>query len=535
MNRLSEIEKQRINNIRRNKKLLKKLNLDTIAQSLNDEILQKKSRVGRKHKSLSNKVNGEVINNEPTRKSRRLAINKNDNEETEDMLKLKQIENLKIQNEIIKVKETWLYGNVKVSDLIYDKSGEKGIDYEEELQKMIQDVGQRFSTGDFFEIIRKRKELLSKEVEEIRSRFDGIQLIKKKGEETINDIKLVNSRITSITFLESKEDRVVIAGDTNGNVGLWRTDLCDGKEKSIKYSFSPHRKSILKILSIKQFPEKIFSCSYDCKIESLDLEKLSFSTLVKFDNIETMKTLFAGISDINTCRNGNPNVFYMLTLSGTFYQLDIREPINTLDDKRLLKLHDKKIGAFAINPVVSYQIATTSLDKSLKLWDLRNVPNANNRLTLPYYGSYYSKHSISCVDWNQTHRIVCNGYDDTINLFNLTNMSDSNLLTEESNKKITGPESDNTAIIPYLKIKHNCQTGRWVTIFKSKWQSDPEDGIQKFVIPNMNKGVDVYSQDGDILTHLSDSINVVPAALAFHSSKNWIVGGSANGKVYLFE
>ena len=46
---------------------------------------------------------------------------------------------------------------------------------------------------------------------------------------------------------------------------------------------------------------------------------------------------------------------------------------SSFSNKDLLRLHDKKIGGFAVNPNTNYQITTASLDRTLRIWDLRNV------------------------------------------------------------------------------------------------------------------------------------------------------------------
>jgi len=74
-----------------------------------------------------------------------------------------------------------------------------------------------------------------------------------------------------------------------------------------------------------------------------------------------------------------------------------------------------------------------------------------------------------------------------------------------------------------------------VTILKPQWQARPEDGIQKFVIGNMNRFVDVYTSDGEQLAQLGgDGITAVPAVAQFHPSKDWVAGGTASGKLCLW-
>ena len=47
----------------------------------------------------------------------------------------------------------------------------------------------------------------------------------------------------------------------------------------------------------------------------------------------------------------------------------------------------------------------------------------------------------------------------------------------------------------------------------------------------MNRGLDIYNQDGQILAHLNEQVGAVPAVCTLHPSQNWAVGGS--GKIYL--
>jgi hypothetical protein len=52
----------------------------------------------------------------------------------------------------------------------------------------------------------------------------------------------------------------------------------------------------------------------------------------------------------------------------------------------------------------------------------------------------------------------------------------------------------------------------------------------------MGRGIDVYSAQGELINYFSDagSITAVPAVVQFHPRKDWIVGGTASGKVVAF-
>jgi hypothetical protein len=88
---------------------------------------------------------------------------------------------------------------------------------------------------------------------------------------------------------------------------------------------------------------------------------------------------------------------------------------------------------------------------------------------------------------------------------------------------------------PATEIRHNNQTGRWVTILKPQWQLHPADGVSKFAIANMNRFVDVYDSEGTQLAQLSgEGITAVPAVAELHPTHNWVAGGTGSGKLCLW-
>ena len=46
----------------------------------------------------------------------------------------------------------------------------------------------------------------------------------------------------------------------------------------------------------------------------------------------------------------------------------------------------------------------------------------------------------------------------------------------------------------------------------------------------------MYSSKGELINHFSDSdrISAIPAVVQFHPRKDWIVGGTASGKVVAY-
>ena len=219
-----------------------------------------------------------------------------------------------------------------------------------------------------------------------------------------------------------------------------------------------------------------------------------------------------GISDFQFSYE-DPNVLFLTTLSGEFASFDVRTKPAEINLRRLA---DKKIGSFSVNPKRPYEIATGSLDRTLKIWDIRKTvakPEWSQYEDLPSHelvSTYNSRLSVSAVSYSPMDQtLVCNGYDDTIRLFDVG----------------TSLEPD---LQPKQTLKHNCQTGRWTSILKARFKQN----MDVFAIANMKRAIDIYNSAGVQLAHLTTA--TVPAVVSWHPTRNWIVGGNSSGKVFLF-
>lgn len=516
---LSEFEKQRQANIERNKKLLSSLNLNTLSSEIYQDIKKEEDRktAEKKRARASSTPRAKKPKNEhlilPTRRSRRIAGVQvvGDDTAQSKAFELEEDKRKREREELEKLKNIRVNGELSLLDLVKEEGDDEENDQKllNKFQKFLNN-SKNFSIGDYYETITQ-KDNSSKDVKKLREEFKSKRIYEHFPP---NQIKLTKERMTYITFHPAIDKKLIIAGDTNGNCGIWDSD--NSEEVDIT-SFKLHGKSIAKYEFDYNELNKVYTASYDASIRMIDLKTLkSTQFFINEDN--------TGISDINF---NNDHEIYYTTLDGEFGRLDLRSSDHS--KRKILRLSNKKIGGFTINPNDKLQIATASLDRTLKVWDVRNIKSSSdwNDLdeleTFNCYGTYDSRLSVSTVDWNHSNDLVCNGYDDTVNIFNLGKdwASDSII--------------SNNELKPQHRIKHNCQTGRWVSILKAKWHKFPSDKADKFVIANMNKYYDVYDRNGVQLAHLSDPLmTVVPAVCNFHQSQNWLVGGGASGKVYLF-
>lgn len=217
----------------------------------------------------------------------------------------------------------------------------------------------------------------------------------------------------------------------------------------------------------------------------------------------------------------DPNLLYFTTLEGSLGRHDLR----TQSATQIWNISEKKCGGFSLHPLQPHLAATASLDRTMRIWDLRNIKGTGDMKAPALMGEHYSRQSVSHASWSSCGHIATSSYDNTIKLYSFTDAGSYGI----------GHEFDETSMEPSAVIRHNNQTGRWLTILKPQWQKSPQDGISKLVIGNINRFVDVYDANGEQLAQLfGDNITAVPAVASFHPSQNWVVGGTASGKLCLW-
>lgn len=320
---------------------------------------------------------------------------------------------------------------------------------------------------------------------------------------------------------------MIFAGDKIGNLGIFDASQTGATVKAEENddddegaedpeptitAYKVHSRTISSLV----FPadgNSVYSSSYDSSVRRLDLQKGIAVEVFAPDSSDTELP----ISCIDVPHQ-DPNLIFFSTLEGSFGRHDIRTPKET----EVWQLTDKKIGGFSLHPLYPYLLATASLDRTLKIWDLRKITGKGESRIPHLIGEHESRLSVSHASFSATGNIATTSYDDTIKIYSYP----------DAGSWKVGHELDSELMEPTTTIRHNNQTGRWVTILKPQWQEKPADGISKFVIGNMGRFVDVFASDGQQLAQLGgEGISAVPAVAQFHPSQNWIAGGTARGKL----
>ncbi|KAF2487431.1 WD40-repeat-containing domain protein [Neohortaea acidophila] len=376
------------------------------------------------------------------------------------------------------------------------------------------------------------KDTSDKELRALRERMSGLELW--EGAEP-NRIKITPERIYSLGFHPGTDKPLIFAGDKLGNLGIFdgsqtapdriKAEADDADEDGDEddefepaiSSFKIHTRTISAFQFDPHDSNALLSASYDSSIRKLDLQK---GTAVEI-YAPADRGADEPLSGVEISRT-DPNQLHFTTLNGAFGIHDMRTPSDQAD---ILYLSEKKIGGFTLHPAHPHIVATASLDRTMKVWDLRKITGKGMNRHPQLLGEHTSPLSVSHAAFNSAGQVATASYDDTVKIYDFSSAG-----TWKTGHELTEAEMQPSKIIP-----HNNQTGRWVTILRAQWQMQPQDGIQRFVIGNMSRFVDIYTAQGQQLAQLGgDAITAVPAVAQFHPTEDWVAAGTASGKLCLW-
>ena len=211
-------------------------------------------------------------------------------------------------------------------------------------------------------------------------------------------------------------------------------------------TFHLHSRTISAFLFPQASPNTLISASYDSSIRSLDLgaaKAIEVYGPADPNGDEPISGLEVPSDD--------PHTIYFSTLQGSFGRHDLRAPATNAGGTIVIELSEKKIGGFTLSPTQPHLMATASLDRCLKIWDLRKMSDKHRPSLL---GEHESRLSVSHACWNNVGQVATASYDDTVKIYDFSDCGKwtaKTRLTEE-------------AMRPATVVKHNNQTGRWVTM-----------------------------------------------------------------------
>ncbi|KAF9218287.1 WD40 repeat-like protein [Gyrodon lividus] len=381
-----------------------------------------------------------------------------------------------------------------------------------------------------------------KEVQALRKRLGKMKVVARA--------KVTQDRVYSAAYHPEPTKDLIFFGDKHGQLGIWDARApvdevadddgdvtpTDDKEGGKYWRLQQHWPATSKssISSVRIDPidsHSLYTTSYDCTIR-----QFSFVSGIS-------QQIFSSPDVLITSLDLNPSghEMWISDASGGLTHLDLREGAR---QARWYGLSDQKIGSVSINPTSPHLILTASNNRLLKIWDTRKLEvltlkkhrNKASPLTPPVKppsssspleynfdrvqefveskqgsgllrGECAHGRSVSSAYWDPRGRsIVSTSYDDALRLWEL-----------DAGKYDSSPLFP--SFTPFSRIKHNCQTGKWLTILRAVWNPNP-DVYPHFTVGNLEHSLDIFSCKGDLIARLSDRqrITATQAVTCSHPS-----------------
>ena len=449
---LSEYEKQRQANIAQRDNLLKQLALDARSAGLGPKPVSKppsKPPSSHKRKEPAARFKEEIL---PRRTSSRLAGLTADSE----VAKRKAEDEYVAVQEAARVKRQRFSGELNLSDAVV---GGKNWDKSENFLVDVVSRGAKPNDRTFGEM--EVKETSDKELRSLREKMSGLELY--DGFEP-NRIKITPERIYSLGFHPIVEKPLVFAGDKMGNLGIFdgsqqsastkleaKVKEEDSDEEDADEAYDPSITSFhlhTRTISSFQFSpinaSHLYTCSYDSSLRLLDLNASTSTEIYAPEN----SSLDEPISGVEVDPS-NPHMLYFSRLDGHVGRTDTRSK-----ETEIWELSEKKIGGFSLHPGNPHFVATASLDRFMRVWDLRKLGGRKGAQLPALVGEHESRLSVSHAAFNSAGQVATASYDDTIKIHTFERMGSWSLGHKLSEKEME----------PSSIVRHNNQTGRWVTM-----------------------------------------------------------------------
>ncbi|XP_006458082.1 hypothetical protein AGABI2DRAFT_183171 [Agaricus bisporus var. bisporus H97] len=570
MPKLSQYELEREANIARNRALMEDLELSRGASNLG--IAKPKPAAKPVQPAKRKRKETEEL---PRRQSARLRKSVVDPNETPAQRKkrLEKEEALRIKQEEARFEAEEKARTAKRprhEDLVLHKLVEQDpedISTLDTVFKSVVDESHPRRVGDFdaFEYDDDSDKREAREVAKLREKLQSLKVVARA--------KVNQNRIYSAAYHPEVSKDLIFFGDKHGELGIWDAraapdEILDddedtevgtregGKYWRLQCHWPASSKS--SITSIKFDPvnaHTVYTTSYDRTIRSL-----SFTTGVSQEVYASEND--ALINNVDLTPSGNE--MWICDGAGGATHLDLRERHHKV---RRYGLSDIKIGCISVNPSRPHFVLTASNNRTLKIWDIRKLrvlagesldatlstaatssplrkrkADSAKRSIVEYShdvvtkfddseegvgllrGDYAHDKSCSSAYWDPRGRqVVSTSYDNNIRLWNLD-----------------GPTLDSSdpfeSFRPFSRLRHDCQTGRWVTILRAQWSPNP-DAYPHFTIGNMKHSLDIFSGKGVPLVRLSDPsrISAVQAVTCSHPNiVERAVSGNASGRCVLW-
>ncbi|CAJ0887375.1 5396_t:CDS:2 [Entrophospora sp. SA101] len=221
-------------------------------------------------------------------------------------------------------------------------------------------------------------------------------------------VKVTYERIYAMAIHPAIDKILVAAGDRKGTLGFWDVndkEVIKNEPHPRTYSFNAHSGPISSIKYSPVDSNCLYSCSYDGTIRYLDLNNPKFVEAFVSNSTYT-------INDFDMDMYAKRIIF--VTNNGWIGAKDVRESLSKFVE---FDIHDgSKVNCVSLNPTDPNLLVTASLDKTVRLWDIRKMKSSGPaELQIFNFGN-----SMTSAKWSPDgSQVVSTGFDSLIRIFDL--------------------------------------------------------------------------------------------------------------------
>lgn len=258
--------------------------------------------------------------------------------------------------------------------------------------------------------------------------------------------KLTEYRVTSTWIHPSEHKLICAAGDKVGNVGIWDVDSKTTGVGGV-FKYKPHIEGVNKIFCWKNEPSKIYSCSYDGTLRFLDLQRNSFTLAM-----ETPEDYADDIAFSDVCfQESVNNVVLFGRSNGTVALADLR--VNSTLSKNKYEwvygLHPGRVNSIAYHPLDGNLVISSGakMDGYIAVNDLRKLPASSGSTWKPVLTIRHHSKSINAVACSPDGQFLASvSYDNTIRAYSNFTLNEKSV---QSTKVFHGKSM---IALPYSRI-----------------------------------------------------------------------------------
>ncbi|GAB2232644.1 hypothetical protein Droror1_Dr00011686 [Drosera rotundifolia] len=321
------------------------------------------------------------------------------------------------------------------------------------------------------------------------NRMKGSVDLESFGLEPENIARVVPGRILSVRFFPTAEMMLVVAGNKYGDVGFWDVKSEDGDGI---YLYHPHTEPVSGIVVSPFSLTKMYTSGYDGLLRLMDVEK------------EVFDLVYTGEDSIYSMSQppNNTNSIYFGEGNGELKMWDVRVG----KASATWELHDRRINSVDFSSGNTDIMATSSTDATACIWDLRMMRTDKPKpLTTVHH-----KQSVQSAYFSPSGTcLATTSLDNNVGLATDVNFEEKDM------------------------IFHNNLTGRWISTFKAIWGWDDS----YIYIGNMKRGVDILSatEKRQIFTLESPEMSAIPCRFDAHPCKvGTLASATSGGQIYIW-